>query len=314
MNQHMEDFIMNRKINLIGNFATDWIRYSDYEFRKDSNIEYIVPTKDAVFSMYNPFNVAEELLLDLMRIGQLSLRPEALNKTEMNLEIKNNILVFAKKYGLFGFISSFVYNRNIIGDEHVLFIQNNPVTKEKTMNGKEYIRRFIPFTEEGDIEYKEYKNCVDIVKSEDSPKFYGKRPVVMDLIFSRFYAEQVSWIIDFAKIIVSHFNQLLTYRESSEYLTENVTVMADRFHAEKIGFTINQLDKTTIAWEFDSLKTAIETIYAFVVTDEKIFLSRCKHCGNIFIANSKREKYCNPSCRNCANVKKTRARKSKIEE
>ncbi len=305
---------MNRKINLIGSFATDWIRYSDYEYKKSSNTEYIVPTKDAVFSMYNPFNVAEDLLLDLMRIGQLALRPEALNKPEMNLEIKNNILVFAKKYGLFGFISSCVYNRNIIGDEHVLFIENNPVTKEKTMNGKEYIRQFIPFAEEGDVEIKEYKKCVDIVKSEDSPKFYGKRPVVMDLIFSRFYAEQVNWIIDFAKMIVSHFYQLLTYREASGYLTENVTVMTDRFHAEKIGFKINQLDRTTIAWEFDSLKTTIETIYAFVVTDEKIFLSRCKHCGNIFIANSKREKYCSPSCRNCSNVKKTRARKSKAKE
>jgi len=303
---------MDRKSALIGSFAADWIRYSDYELKKnDAGEIYIIPTEEAAFSMYNPFNVAEELLMDLMRIGDKALKAEAQKEENDEEELKSAILIFAKKYGLLGLISASVYNRNIIGEDNVLLMDNNYITKEKIMDGSKYINMFLPFVEEGDILVNKYKNCVDLVKREDSPKFYGKRPVVLDLVFSRFYSEKISWIIDFAKMISSHFNQLLMYRNSSAYLTENVTIMAGRFHAEKIGFTICQLDKTTIAWEFDSLKTAIETIYAFTVTDEATLLNRCKHCGDIFITNNARAKYCSPSCRNCANVKKSRERNSK---
>ncbi|WP_432403141.1 CGNR zinc finger domain-containing protein [Wukongibacter sp. M2B1] len=307
---------MRRRIALIGSFATDWIRYNDYEYKESESGEiYIVPTAEAVFSMYNPFDVAEDLLIDLMRIGEQAIKAEGQATKRYNEELKNTILIFAKKYGLLGFISASVYNRNIIGDDSVMFIENNHIGKEKIMDGTKYVNLFIPLAEEGEIVIGEYKNSVYLGKSEDSPKFYGKRPVVMDLIFSRFYSEQVKWIIDFAKMIVSHFNQLLMYRNSSNYLVENVTIMAGQFHAEKIGFTINQLDKTTIAWQFDSLKTTIETIYAFAVTDEKILLNRCNHCGNVFIANSNREKYCNPACRNRANVKKSRSKKAdQLEE
>ncbi|WP_432666440.1 CGNR zinc finger domain-containing protein [Wukongibacter baidiensis] len=307
---------MSRKIALIGSFATDWIRYSDYEYKESESGElYIAPTVKANFSMYNPFDVAEDLLIDLMRIGEWALKADGDADEKYNDELKKTILIFAKKYGLLGLISASVYNRNIVGDDTVMSIENNHVTKEKIMDGTKYMNLFIPFAEEGEVVVGEYKNSVYLGKSEDSPKFYGKRPVVMDLIFSRFYAEQVKWIIDFAKMIVSHFNQLLMYRNSSTYLVENVTIMAGQFHAEKIGFTINQLDKTTIAWQFDSLKTTIETIYAFAVTDEKILLNRCSHCGSVFIAKSDREKYCNPACRNRANVKKSRSKKAgQLEE
>lgn len=301
---------MEGKIALIGSFSTDWIRYSNYEYKESSTGEvYITPTEEANFSMYNPFDVAEDLLVDFMKIGDEALKEEKSEET-----LKNNILIFAKKYGLLGFISASVYNRNIIDEDNVLLIENNHITKEKIIDGSKYISKFIPFVEDGDVVIKKYKNGVDLVKREDSPKFYGKRPVVLDLVFSRFYSEQIRWIIDFAKMISLHFNQLLMYKSTSTYLTENVTIMAGKFHAEKIGFTINQLDKTTIAWQFDSLKTTIETIYAFAVTDETTFLNRCKHCENIFIANNARAKYCSHSCRNCANVKKSRNKNKNIND
>lgn len=304
---------MNGKIDLIGSFSTDWIRYSDYEYREsDVGETYIIPTKEASFSMYNPFDVAEDLFIDLIQIGDKALKEKTQND-EINKELKNDILIFAKKYGLLGFISASAYNKNIVGDEKILLIENNHVTNEKIMDESEYIDLFIPLTEEGDIVFREYKNCIDIRKAEDSPKFFGKRPVVLDLVFSRFYSEQVNWIIDFAKLISRHFNELLIYRNTSRYLTENVTIMAGKFHAEKIGFTISQLDKTTIAWQFDSLKTAIETIYAFAITDETTLINRCKHCDNIFISNNLRTKYCDSSCRNRANVQKSRNRKANKE-
>ncbi|AOY75286.1 hypothetical protein [Clostridium formicaceticum] len=295
---------MEGKIGLIGSFATDWIRYSDYQFKTAYDGEvYIIPAEEATFCMYNPFDVAEDLLMDLMKIGDKALKiQEEIDREELN----KDLLIFARKYGLLGFISASAYNRNIVGEDKVLMIENNYITKEKIMDANEFIDKFIPFAKEGEVVFKQYRDSIDVMKREDSPKFYGKRPIVMDLIFSKFYSEQINWIVNFAKMISSHFNQLLIYRNSSSYLTEKVTIMAEKFGAEKIGFTISQLDKTMIAWEFDSLKTAIETIYAFAVTDETTLINRCSHCNSIFISSNARAKYCSPSCRNCANVQKCR--------
>lgn len=307
---------MERKICLIGSFATDWIRYSDYEYKTDpeGNL-YIKPGENAGFSMYNPFNIAEEILTDILKIGDASRSYYQCKSREVYDELKKMVLLFARKYGLLGLISATAYNRNIIGDKEVLIIEKNCINiKDKSMDSEAYRKLFTPFADGDDVSIKYYKNGADLIKSEDSPKFYGKRPLVMDLVFSKFYAERLEWIIKFAGMLAEHFNQLLVYRASAGYLTEPVTILADTFKANKIGFTINQLDKTMIAWEFDSLKTAIETIYAFAITDETVLLSRCEHCGNYFIALSDREKYCSPVCRNRSNVQKSRRRKRETEE
>ena len=306
---------MERKICLIGSFATDWIRYSDYEYQADSEGNlYIKPKENAAFSMYNPFDVAEDILIDFLKIGEASRSYYKSKNRKVYEELKKMVLFFATKYGLLGLISASTYNRNIIGDKEVFMIEKNYIDiKEKSIDSQGYMKLFTPFAESDDLSVRYYKNCVDLIKAEDSPKFYGKRPLIMDLIFSKFYAERLEWIIMFAGMLSEHFSQLLVYRDSAAYLTEHVTVLADTFKANKIGFTINQLDKTIISWDFDSLKTTIETIYAFAVTDENILLSRCEHCGNFYIALSKREKYCSPACRNRSNVQKSRRRKSEAE-
>lgn len=307
---------MERKINLVGSFATDWIKYSDYEYKNDpeGNL-FIKPKEDAVFSMYNPFDIAENILIDFLKIGEAS-RGYYQNKSqEAYEELKKLILLFAKKYGLLGLISASTYNRNIIGDKEVLIIEKNFINiKDQSIDSEIYMKLFTPFAESNDLSLRYYKNCVDLIKAEDSPKFYSKRPLIMDLIFSKFYTERMEWIMKFAGMLSEHFSQLLIYRASADNLTEPVTILTELFKANKIGFTIKQLDKSIIAWDFDSLKTTIETIYAFAVTDETILLSRCEHCGDFYIALSNREKYCSPICRNRSNVQKSRRKKSGIEE
>ena len=307
---------MERKIHLIGSFATDWIKYSEYEYKSDSDGSlYIKPKENTAFSMYNPFNVAENILIDFLNIGETSRDYYKNKSSKVYEELKKLVLHYVKKYGLLGLISASTYNRNVVGDKDIMIMEKNQIQmKEKSVDSTTYMKLFTPFADEDDLSIKYYKNSVDLVKSEDSPKFYGKRPLVMDLIFSKFYAEKLDWIIEFARILSDHFSQLLVYRASSNYLTENVTILADTFKASKIGFTINQLEKTMISWDFDSLKTTLETIYAFAVTDENILLSRCENCGAFYIALSNREKYCNPACRNRANVQKCRRRKIELED
>lgn len=295
---------MKNNINLIGQFRTDWIKYSDYEIRNDENgANYIVPKEGSTFTIYNPFNKSNELVFDLIEIGD-----KALNK-EIDKDIINGmVLDFAKEYGLLGIITSSVYNRNIIGESKVLLIDNNPLkSSEKIMDEDKYLSLFIPFAKEEEVYLRKLGKHMTLFKAEDSPKFYGKRPLVLDLVFSRFYCEKLEWIIDFAKTIATHINQILIYKNIN--LTEGVTIMAGKFKAEKIGMTIGVLNNPYIEWDFDSLKTAIEIIYSFAVTDKNNTIKRCEHCKKVFIAKSEKEKYCSPSCRNCYNVTKSRNKK-----
>lgn len=290
----------------LSNFNTEWIRYSDYEIKSEGEIKYIVPKDDSKYVIYNPFDVADKLLFDLIDLGD-----EALKENLNNEMLERKILLFAKKYGLLGLITSSVYNRNIVGEEKLLLIDNNIITKEKIINEDDYINLFKPFAKEEDVYKRVIGKHLTLFKAEDSPKFYGKRPLILDMVFSKFYGERITWILDFAKDISNHLNQIMIYRNKE--LTEPVTIMANKFKAQKISFSISVFDKPAIDWEFDSLESIIKTIYAFALTDEKFILNRCKYCNKAFVAKNEREKYCSPSCRNCINVINSRQRK-KLEK
>lgn len=289
-------------MNRLGQFKSDWIRYSDYELKEDlSGTLYIVPTETSEFTIYNPFDVAHEIVFDLLALGDDAL------KGEEKGTLYEKCILFVKKYGLLGLITASVYNRHIAGEQEVLFIEGNLLGQTHTMDASQYMKHFFPFADEEEIYVKKNRKETIVFKAEDSPKFYGKRPLILDLVFSRFYAERVDWLIAFSKNIAAHFNQVLIYRKSR--LTDDVTILAGKFKAEKIGLTVTVKEKAELSWEVDALKTAIETLYAFKITDRESILSRCVYCQKIFEAKSSREKYCSPSCRNCANVIKSRQRK-----
>lgn len=287
----------------LGQFKSDWIKYSDYELRADASGKlYIVPTQTSSFTVYNPLEVAHDLVFDLLALGD-----EALKVKEDKQTLYESCISFVRKYGLLGLITASVYNRHIAGENEVLFIEGNLLGQTHKMGIKEYMDYFFPFASEDEINIKKTSKETFVFKAEDSPKFYGKRPLILDLVFSRFYAERVEWLIKFAKNITAHFNQVLIYRNHS--LTDEVTILAGKFKAEKIGLTVTVKENATLAWEIDALKTVIEVVYAFKVTNQEKNLSRCIYCHKVFEAKSQREKYCSPSCRNCANVIKSRQRK-----
>lgn len=289
-------------MNRLGQFKSDWIRYSDYELKEDlSGALYIVPTETSEFTIYNPFDVAHEIVFDLLVLGDDALKGEEKDT------LYEKCILFVKKYGLLGLITASVYNRHIAGEQEVLFIEGNLLGQNHTMDVIQYMKCFFPFANEEEIYVKKTRKETIVFKAEDSPEFYGKRPLILDLVFSRFYAERVDWLIAFSKNIAAHFNQVLIYRKSR--LTDDVTVLAGRFKAEKIGLTVKVKENAELSWEVDALKTAIETLYAFKITDRESILNRCLYCQKIFEAKSSREKYCSPSCRNCTNVIKSRQRK-----
>lgn len=293
------------------NFTSKWIKYSDYEFRKDEkgNI-YITPAENSNYTIYDPFEKSSEILFDLIDLG------DAILKNDDKTEIYDKLILFAKNYGLLGLVSSSVYNRDIVGEQNVLFTQNNIVSKSleldgNLMNSEEYIKIFTPFATEDDLYTREFDDHLTVIKAEDSPKFYGKKPLILDIVFSKFYCERIQWIMEYAKNISENLNQAIVYQ--NENLTEPVEIMPDKFNPHKIGFTVAMFGKPQINWDFDSLQSTIDMIYAFALTEENRILNRCSYCHKPFFAKNTREKYCTPSCRNCANVIKSRNKKKALK-
>ena len=84
------------------------------------------------------------------------------------------------------------------------------------------------------------------------------------------------------------------------------------FNPSKIACKIlmgkNKEDKPVIEWNFNSLKLAIDTMFALNETTERKTVKMCKHCGKPFSSENLRAEYCIPQCRNQANVYKSRGK------
>ncbi|ETJ18916.1 hypothetical protein Q604_UNBC18569G0001, partial [human gut metagenome] len=64
-----------------------------------------------------------------------------------------------------------MYNRDIVGEQNVLFTQNNIVSKSlelegNLMNSKEYIKIFTPFATEDDLYTREFDDHLTVIKAE----------------------------------------------------------------------------------------------------------------------------------------------------
>lgn len=295
---------MEKILAFTGAFKTDWIKYEAYDIKNTSNGDkYMMPAEGARFELYNPFECGEKMVSDLIALGD-----EALSKTVEKEKLEALVKEFVTKYGLLGLISASVYNRNILGESKVLLMENSLLKmKEKVMDEDVYLSHFIPFADPEDLYMQKLGKHMMLFKAEDSPRFYGKRPLILDLVFSKFYAEKVDWIMDFGKSLSTHLTQSMVYRGVK--LSEGVTIMAGNFKAEKISMRLAVQDKPYIEWDFDSLKTIIEVMYFFSLVQDKKMLLRCMQCKKPFITSRENEKYCGKSCRNLYNVNKSRKKK-----
>ena len=84
------------------------------------------------------------------------------------------------------------------------------------------------------------------------------------------------------------------------------------FNPSKIACRIlmdeNKENPPVIEWNFNSLKLAIDTMFALNETTERKTVKMCKHCGKPFDSDNLKAEYCSPQCRNQANVYKSRAK------
>ena len=92
-------------------FTAKWCKYSKYNIEKKDDKFYIVADKNAIPSTYDPFDVKNQILKDLLVIGKESVENEMykIGNREISIEaqskmekFQNLVLEFVNNYGLLG--------------------------------------------------------------------------------------------------------------------------------------------------------------------------------------------------------------------
>jgi len=273
---------------------SDWVRYSDYEYRATPGGElYIMPSKTATISIYNPLQEMDGLLTDTLNIGRLS----ADDNPDMP-KVKSEVLAYVKRYGLLGFMASFPLSMDFLEKRDVL-LGDNPLTSEQTMKTKDYLKLFMPF----EIEQTGDSGGVPVTA-------FMSRPPVYEIAFGRGYGEKFEWINGLFGEMYTHFAAAFYYDKTDDVAVQSVySGIVDAFKMYGLGFRVKMLGAPTLLWDFSSLKNTFETLYGFYLTDPDKPLRICKHCGKVFVSRNSKAEFCTVPCRNQFNVYKSRGKK-----
>lgn len=294
--------------DLIQNDSSEWIRYTDYTFRKDKRgEEYLAPADGANYEIITPSDNAEQMIVDALNIGR------TVQDQEFDVEIRKEMVKqFACQYGLLGFMTEYPLSTDFLNGKTVYLRKNLFIEKESIKTGQ-YLKLFLPFDSNINA-YTDGKMTAVSSMNEIPATFFMDRQPVYNIVFSRSYAEPFSWVLDtFSKLYV-HFHMCDMYRnlEMKEQPKAIMAKLIGSYRLDGVSYRLNMtLDQEypSVKWDFRSLKNAIDTLYGFAIADERHPLRICKHCGNVFWSNDIRSEFCSPQCRNQFNVYKSRAKK-----
>ena len=303
-------------------FTTKWCKYDKYILEKKDEKYYILPDKNAKPSTYDPFEVRNQILKDLLVIGKEStdnemskiankdVSVEAQSKME---KFQNLVLEFVKNYGLLG---NFRYL-----PENYDFMDNGEIPVNlgynTSMSALDFEKKY--FWKDSKMDWSRTMKANDYHRNtgfdDDFKQTEGDR--LDDIIFSKNYAETISEIINFATII---YNKKLLI---CAYLYDDVSEDIRELYQDSI--TVDSLKKPNISymaedgqikfkWNFMSLSEIIETILLLNETSGRTEVKLCKHCGKPFIAENIKAEYDTIQCRNRENLNKSRQKKKNYLE
>ena len=296
------------------NFRTFWFRYDGYEIKEIEEKYYITPKENSKIIMYDPFDLADDILVDILMIGR------CVDKNDIE-ESNKKIMEFVEKYGLLGELTYLPLNTDIVKQNRIYLPSGNLVSEKETLPTDEYIELFLKCKKKQKVVMK--KNArgeiLDLsVENEMNPLALIDRPAEYAVVFSRAYSECLVWIMHYARTLYLTFEAIENYSKAQDAYTKQIyDTRIKEFNPSKIAFKIlmgkNKEDKPVLEWNFNSLKLAIDTMFALNETTERKTVKKCKHCGKPFASQNLKAEYCSPQCRNQANVYKSRA-KNKMEE
>lgn len=299
-------------------FTAKWCKYDKYIIEKKDDKYYILPDKNAKASTYDPFEVKNQMLKDLLVIGKESIGNEMfkLGNKEVSIEaqskmemFQNLVLEFVSNYGLLG---NFRYL-----PENYEFMDNGEIPVNlgynTSISALEFEKKY--FWKDSKIDWAETMKSDDYHRNTglDSNFKQTEGNRLNDIVFSKNYAETIAEIIDFATII---YNRKLLI---CAYLYDDVSEDIKQVYQESISG--NSLKKPNISysaengqikfkWNFMSLSEIIETILLLNETSGRTEVKLCKHCGKPFVAENIKSEYDTIQCRNRENLDKSRQKKN----
>ena len=299
-------------------FTAKWCKYSKYIIEKKDDKYYIFPDKNAKPSTYDPFEVKNQILKDLLVIGKESVGNEMfkLGNKEVTIEAQSKMEKFQN------LVFEFVSNYGLLGNfrylpENYEFMDNGDIPVNlgynTSISALEFEKKY--FWKDSKIDWSNTMKANDYHRNtglnDDFEQIEGDR--LNDVIFSKNYAETIAEIINFATII---YNKKLLI---CAYLYDDVSEDIRQVYQESI--TGDSLKKPNISysaedgqikfkWNFMSLSEIIETILLLNETSGRTEVKLCKHCGKPFIAENIKSEYDTIQCRNRENINKSRQKKN----
>lgn len=303
-------------------FTAKWCKYSKYIIEKKDDKYYILPDKNAKTSTYDPFEVKNQILKDLLVMGKESVGNEMykLGNKEVTIEAQSKMEKFQN------LVFEFVSNYGLLGNfrylpENYEFMDNGDIPVNlgynTSISALEFEKKY--FWKDSKMDWSSTMKANDYHRNtglnDDFEQIEGDR--LSDVIFSKNYAETIAEIINFATII---YNKKLLI---CAYLYDDVSEDIRQVYQESI--TGDSLKKPNISysaedgqikfkWNFMSLSEIIEIILLLNETSGRTEVKLCKHCGKPFIAENIKAEYDTIQCRNRENINKSRQKKNNYIE
>ena len=179
-------------VDLFGKATARWIKYSEYDaVQSVSGDWYIIPTKDAVPSVYDPIEKAEEMVVEALNIG-LKLMSGA-NDFYTDERMIAEICVFAEKFGLLGFMTGLPTTPEFMEYESVYLPKNRHIRKE-SMPSKEYANLFFPFDEKLNENPNPNRGYVAEGGGLVVSLAARTKPKAVEMTYQQTYAESADWL------------------------------------------------------------------------------------------------------------------------
>ena len=288
-------------LNTNNESSNKWTKYSDYELKAIGKLGYISPTENANKIEYDPFENIEQALIDIINLGKF-----ATENSDKGEDIANKTLEFVKTYGLLGFMNDMPVNNRYLANEKVSFKANVPHARQKGyIKRDEYIASFFPKTMPSlladNILYAE-KLLADYTHAEDVDNKINDT-----FILAQDYHELWIYIVDYAESVYKLLLTVLDVKANGIWCA-NVAEELEKFELSNLRLKFDSSDELNLRWNITSLKQALDLTFALIATRDKNNFNICKHCKKVFIAKNPKAEYCTYSCKNQANVYKSRAR------
>lgn len=303
-------------------FTAKWCKYSKYIIEKKDDKYYILPDKNAKTSTYDPFEVKNQILKDLLVMGKESVGNEMykLGNKEVTIEAQSKMEKFQN------LVFEFVSNYGLLGNfrylpENYEFMDNGDIPVNlgynTSISALEFEKKY--FWKDSKMDWSSTMKANDYHRNtglnDDFEQIEGDR--LSDVIFSKNHAETIAEIINFATII---YNKKLLicaylYDDVSEDIRQvyQESITGDSLKKPNISYSA-EAGQIKFKWNFMSLSEIIEIILLLNETSGRTEVKLCKHCGKPFIAKNIKAEYDTIQCRNRENINKSRQKKNNYIE